>query len=110
MKKDLQSLQEKFDEADLDNTRGRSRSKAGTSAPEIGSYLLDQVQQVQMRLSELDVRCEKGHAELDGKCTALTTVVESGAVESASGGQAWPWPGCNEHGASDRDVVSHMLD
>lgn len=108
LKKDFHSLEEKFEDMDID--RGRSLSKAGSSGSEAGSYPVREVQELQMNLTELSLKFERAYTELEGKCTALGTVVESAGVEPANREQQWPGAASNLHGASDQDVVSHEQD
>lgn len=84
LKKDVKSLEEKLDEADVDNSHGRASGNAGHSTSNPVQYFTDQLDRVQVRLTELTIKCEEQHTELDGKCAALATVVEGGTMEQAS--------------------------
>lgn len=107
---DIKELDNKVDDIELDNSRGRSLSKTGGSV-DVGAYLMDEVQQMQMRLADLTTSCQKGYEELDGKCTALATVVEGGSSETVGRVEQWQTLANNSnkdnHKASKKDMVSY---
>lgn len=110
LEKDFKGLDSKVDEIEVDSNRGRSLSKTGGSA-DVGAYLMDEVQQMQMRLADLTTSCQKGYEELEGKCTALATVVEGGSSETVGRVEQWQTLANNsnkdDRKASKKDVVSY---
>ena len=74
LEKEIEALEDKVDDAAVNDNRGRSLAKFGGSASEIGAMLVNDLTDVQARLTKLEIKVQ----ELDGNVAALTTVVESG--------------------------------
>lgn len=82
LERELKSLRAEYDGSGCNKKSDFFSSKLGGSASEVGSYLEDEVQRVQLRLSNLEHQCGQTHSELGGRCDALAAVIEGGGYEA----------------------------
>ena len=108
LEKNLKELKGEYESSAASQHGGSFSAGGSNSASEVGAFLADELQQLQLRIINLEVKGEDAIKELDDKCSALSAVVESGGHDAVAPVGWATVPELKPPKASTQDIVSAL--